>query len=292
MTRYTFRISFAHGALCLLCILSLAACSSHKEDDFVQLNAADEISRLSKENRELTLQNEQLKANSVNEAKLSGKIDFYFAHKDYEKAHSYIEVFLDLFPNSLKYGLYDSYNKEIANIKKETLEKQREQSEKEATSATGIWAVASFADDLSSKGSSAGSSLCIFNQGLITGTYSDKTVIDESLKVNFLIKNKNSVNLLLYKGQNEECVKASTKKPVRYKVTMTDGSGKKHSLSARSTSDKIVFDRTQSATIHNAFMNGGSISFVLSSQSNGEAVVYEFSIPNVQNYNNAYRMLD
>lgn len=270
----------------ILCILFLFSCKKNHSEEFVQINATAEITRLQYENNKLKSENERLKSSTITENKLSGKIEYTYTLQQYDLTKAYILVFMDLFPASLKVDQYRYYYDTILGIEKEQSKEIIAEQQKTMTDFTGIWEIKNFLDSSGNETSKT----FITTSTPLTGIYSDLSNDAEPFRVKFIITNKNEIHMQIFESSNELPIQGSTTAPIKYNIKFTDAKGTSTSFSAKNISDRISLGTTYSLKLHNALLQGGNIKFLLTTSRNNYQVKYEFEIPNAQFYNTASRI--
>ncbi len=275
--------------LLVLCILfPCVSCREGEREEFVRIDAAQELDRLQKENETLIRENELMKNQNITESRLSGKIEYFYTRKDYEMAKSYLNVFMDFFPESPKVPVYRSYYENIRNVEAAAQERKFLDMQNLQVDNTGIWTVENFTD----QNGNPTNRKFITTREMLSGTYSDVSFDAATFVADFIIVSKSNIALKIFERGNKEPVSGNAKTPIRYTIKATGADGKYFSFTARNTSDRIAFGNTASAKIHDMLIQGGTVSFTLTTTRDGCNVVYTFSIPNAQCYNTAFRLLN
>ncbi|MBQ4237008.1 MAG: hypothetical protein II716_09250 [Treponema sp.] len=282
---------FFINAIVSVSTIMIFSCRNNDSREFVQINAATEISRLQNENERLIRENESLKSSLINENKLRGKIEYNYTIKAYELTKSYINVFTDLFPASNKIEQFRQYyelmDEEEKKQKAEMIETEIAEQQKSMADYTGIWKIYNFIDE----NGNATNKTYITNGDSLSGTYSDLSFDAANFYPIFMITAKNNISMMIYERDSSKPVSGSPKSPIKYNVKFTDSTGSSYSFVARNTSDRINFGTAASAKLHSALLLGGTVKFELSTTRDSYPVKYEFQIPNAQFYNTAARLM-
>ncbi len=273
----------------ILCFLfPCFSCRDEEREEFVRIDAAQELDRLQKENETLIRENELMKNQNITESRLSGKIEYFYTRKDYEMAKSYLNVFMDLFPQSQKISIYHEYYGVIQEFEKDEEEKRLLDFQKLQADNTGIWTVENFTD----QNGNPTDRKFITTREVLSGTYSDVSFDAATFSADFIIVSKSNFALRIFERGNKEPVSGNARTPVKYNIQVVGADGKSYSFAARNTSDRILFGSMPSSRVHDILMQGGKISFKLTTSRDGYNVTYTFSIPNAQCYNTAFRLLN
>ena len=268
-------------------LITVLSCKDTAREEFVRLDAAQELDRLQKENETLIRENELLKNQNITESRLSGKVEYFYTRKDYEMAKSYLNVFMDFFPQSPKVPSYRGYYETIQEFELAEKERQLLEFQKQQVDNTGIWTVEYFTD----QNGQATERKFITTKETLSGTYSDVSFDAASFVADFIIVSKSNIALKIFERGNKEAISGNSKTPIKYNVQVVGADGKSYSFAARNTSDRILFGTSASPRVHDILIQGGKVSFKLTTSRDGYNVVYDFSIPNAQCYNTAYRLL-
>ncbi len=267
-----------------LSIFVFISCQQNRSGELAQINAATEISRLKQENEKLSLEYSNLKSATVTESKLTGKIEYNFTVQQYDLAKAYIQVYTDLFPNSTKLEQYKSYYDAILEYESASNEQLLLEQQKSMTDYTGIWTINNFVD---SDNNLTNKTFISTNESL-KGTFSTDSFINQPFSAQLIIENKNNVSLRIFEGTDEILLITDNYNPFKYNITITDSNDSTFTFTAKNTSDRISFGTSASSKLHNALLQGGTISFFLT-KTNGSNATYYFEIPDAQFYNNACR---
>jgi hypothetical protein len=149
---------------------------------------------------------------------------------------------------------------------------------------TGIWENDTFVDELGVTRDRA----CIKNTGFLAGIFSNSSTPHSPLNVRLTIFGPNNISLQLFENGGSEPLKALT--PVSYTVTVTAADGTQHRVKAMNYSDKVAFERTDAATVHDILMKGGKVQFNIGDDFNATNR-YQFAIENASGYDVAYKTL-
>jgi hypothetical protein len=161
---------------------------------------------------------------------------------------------------------------------------QSSQGEVQSSHDRGIWEYDTYADELGQTRERE----YITNRGFIAGSFSNTTTPRAPLNAKFRIFDSNNISLQLFEYAGKDPVKALS--PQGYSVSIEDAQGVQHKLKAMNYSDKIAFEKSDAATVHDILMKGGRIQFSITGDLNA-ATRYQFTLDNANGYDEAYRNL-
>jgi len=222
-------------------------------------------------------------------SKIIAEVEKAYSNKDYSLAIHNIKLLYEKHPESSKNAEFKTLSKTIEKIQlKEKERKEAQEKERiklENLNNTGMWSVGYYVDSF---GESTNDGY-IINTKPISGTFSNTATQDSKLNVDFLISNSSNISIQLYEYARNNPVKEnySTR---QYIVLAKDKDGNELDLNAGNSSDRLKFNKLDSRQIHNAFMKGGNLKFVIWELENS-TTKYKFSIQNADWYDNAYRKL-
>jgi len=115
----------------------------------------------------------------------------------------------------------------------------------------------------------------------ILGTFSNSATQDSELRVDLLLDANQDANIQLYEYARNNPVKAYS--PDNYDVSIKGKDGKVMNLTATNYSDRLSFDKRASKKLHNAFLKGGKLQFVIR-ESERPTTIYNFTLENADGF--------
>jgi hypothetical protein len=267
----------------LFLILFLTSCGVPKSD----------YDKLKSDYNKIKLENIQLKKD-LDESqhgadRIIALVKKSYSEGNYSQTRSNINLLKSKHPESPKNADFQILLKKIDKIEAEQ-KRQQELKEQEKIrianhlanlNNTGMWDVYYYTDQFGDKTKEK----YIGNINLIDGTFSNSATQDSPLKVQFLNSNSSDISFQLYEYAGNNPVKAYSE--TYYTVGIKDNQGRKYSLQARNTSDRLTFDEENSRKVHKILMIGGQIQFWIQ-QVDNEITQYKFTIENADYYENAF----
>ncbi len=244
-----------------------------------------EYDKLKSENEVLKTQVDEL----LNGAeRLKAEINKLYEEKNYVLTKERIQKLFEVHPQENE----DSQIKAIEkNVEQQLLiaKKRKEEEEKdkirlENLNNTGIWQVNYYVDDFGEPTKEG----YIRNKYTIRGTFSNTATENSKLDVKFLISEAYDVDMMLYEYAGNNPVKAYSSK--KYKVLIQDKEGKRMTLYATNSGDRLNFNTTSSRKVHNKLLKGGRLKFKII-EVDTPTTQYFFEIEKADWYENAYRLL-
>lgn len=227
------------------------------------------------------------------EERLVAFIDTAYSEKNYEEAKKQIANLKARHPESKKIPDYDKLLTKIESIEKELeLQRQKEEAEKERLANlnnTGMWCIRNYVDSFGDPTTDKYISL----SSRLKGNFSNSAVTDDELGVQFLIDNKNEIAIKLFEYDGNHSVTGEYSSPVDTYLSYRCADGKEGKLiEGKNTSDRFVFGKNASLTIHNALMTGEKVKFQMTTYRYGthRDGSYNFEVDG-KYYDNAYRIL-
>ena len=142
---------------------------------------------------------------------------------------------------------------------------------------TSIWRVGHYQDKFGEPTKKG----YITTQTPIQGTFSNSATQDSELLVSLLLNSNQEANIQLYEYARNNPVKAYS--PDEYEVNVKDKDGKVLNLTATNYSDRLSFEKVASKKLHNAFLKGGKLQFVIR-ESDTPTTIYKFALDNADGF--------
>lgn len=130
----------------------------------------------------------------------------------------------------------------------------------------------------------------ITNTEKFSGFFSNSATQNSKLEALIIAKNASNISFVLYEYAGNNPVKGYSRHGKKYTLRGKDENGKKITAYGSNHSDRVIFKGNSARKIHNMLMKGGSIMFVIN-ESKHSINSYEFTVPNADYYNNAYRIM-
>jgi len=163
----------------------------------------------------------------------------------------------------------------------------------------GIWGIGFFVDEFGEKTKQA----YIGNKVRIPGEFSNTATERADLHVNFIISsystwdyywidgewvkqlNPFDISIVLYEYAGRNPVKTSS--TIYYIVKVKDSEGNVHELGATNSSNRVRFNKEDSAIVHYVLMKGGRVQFLII-EKKYSTTKYRFTIENANGYDIVY----
>ncbi|PZX55923.1 hypothetical protein LV84_02285 [Algoriphagus ratkowskyi] len=245
------------------------------------------------ENQELKTNIEKIKSEleeCLNGAeKTIAKVLKAYSEKDFVVAKENIKKLSENHPESSKTAefkdLLETIKTEELSLMKVKEAEEKEQIRLANINNTGMWRVGHYVDEF---GESTKQGF-ITNSSYIQGVFSNTATQDSKLNVNFLINSSSKIYIQLYEYAGNNPVKAYSAE--NYSVLVQDNDGERLKLRATNYSDRLGFETSDSKKLHNALLKGGSLKFKIY-EIDSPTTEYEFTIQNVDWYDNAHKKLE
>ena len=244
-----------------------------------------EYDKLLAENNQLKMDLEECKNGAE---KIIAIIEKAYAEKNYSLAKENIQLLSEKHPESPKNQDYKQLLIKIESVEQEEA-KQREIKAKEAQRLAnlnnlGMWSVRYYVDEFGEPTKKG----YVTNSSSISGSFSNTATEGSELNVDFLISTASDISIQLYEYAGNNPVKAYSDE--EYRVSIQDKDGKRYSLIAINTSDRLRFDASSSWQVHSILLKGGAIKFRIV-EVETTTTQYNFTIQNADYYDNAYKKL-
>ena len=249
---------------------------------FVSCVPKSQYDVLLKENERLKSQNEEL---LNGEDRSIAIIDNAYKDKDYKLAKESIEKIKQFHPESKSIPRFEKMLVQITK-EEEQLQLQKDAEEKdrirkENYNNTGYWYVLS--------------DYYIEYKNLLQGNFSNSATENSRMNAKIVINKDRTISFKIFEYESNNPVKATSESPERYFIfyIFEENSENKYgSASGVNKSDNILVPKEDSAQLIKLLKENKKIEFRISGTKYNENTKYNFTLDNVEWFENALRILD
>jgi len=235
----------------------------------------EEVKRMAEENKQMAAEIEQYK-NTPD--KIGLRIQNYLKENNIASAKSDVAMLYKYHP---EYADRTEIKALISAVDKAEKESIRLANLKN----TGIWILGQYVDEFDTPTGKK----YIANSGMIKGRFSNTATQNSDLNVKIISEGPSEIAIKLYEYARDNPVK-TVHTPDDYSVQVMDKDGGRYKLKAQNWSERLLFGKADSKTVHSILMKGGNIKFNIVNERT-YTTTYSFEISNADWYENAYAQL-